>query len=119
MATIALKPYEFEPADAEANFRGNRLLYIGWEDHLMFASPICIPVSPDMTFGALVSDVLPALYGMHPDFALIDWDGARWFRTGQPWQPDASRSLADNGLAHKEAIRLRTPGLTGINGSFS
>ncbi|MPW22934.1 phenol hydroxylase [Paraburkholderia sp. CNPSo 3157] len=119
MATIALKPYAFEPADAETRFHGKRLLYIGWEDHLMFASPFCIPVSPDMTFGALVSDVLPGLYGVHPDFAKIDWDDAQWLRSGQPWQPDSALSIADNGLVHKDVIRLRTPGLTGINGSYS
>ena len=40
-------------------------------------------------------------------------------RSGQPWQPDPAKSLADNGLQHKDAIRFRTPGLTGIKGSFS
>lgn len=119
MSTIAIKPYAFAPSDSEVKFHGNRLLYIGWEDHLMFAAPICVPVPPDMLFGTLVSDLLPTLYGVHPDFASIDWRTAQWFRSGQPWQPASDRSLADNGLVHKEVIRLRTPGLTGIGGSFS
>jgi phenol hydroxylase P4 protein len=33
--------------------------------------------------------------------------------------PDPAKSLADNGLTHKDAIRFRTPGLTGIKGSGS
>jgi phenol/toluene 2-monooxygenase (NADH) P4/A4 len=119
MSTISLKPYAFEPVDVEAKFHGNRLLYIGWEDHLMFSAPFCIPVPPDMTFQALVSNVLPGLYGSHPDFAKIDWDQVEWLHSGMPWHPDPARSLSDNGLVHKDVIRLRTPGLTGIRGSFS
>jgi phenol/toluene 2-monooxygenase (NADH) P4/A4 len=119
MSITAIKPYAFEPADRESQFHGNRLLYIGWEDHLMFCAPLCVPVPPDMTFGALVSEVLPGLYGAHPDFAAIDWHTTQWFKSGEPWQPDSERSLADNGLVHKDLIRLRTPGLTGIHGSCS
>ena len=29
------------------------------------------------------------------------------------------RSLAENGLGHKDVIRFRTPGMTGIAGSFA
>ena len=35
------------------------------------------------------------------------------------WQPDPARSLAENGLGHKDVIRFRTPGMTGIAGSFA
>jgi len=43
----------------------------------------------------------------------------QWFKSGQPWQPDFGKTLAENGLGHKDAIRFRTPGLTGIRGSSS
>jgi phenol/toluene 2-monooxygenase (NADH) P4/A4 len=119
MSTLSLKPYAFEPADAEANFHGNRLLYIGWDDHLMFCAPICLPLPPEMPFGVFVADVLPGLYGAHPDFAEIDWTRVQWLHDGAPWQPDPARTLAENGLAHKDVIRLQTPGLTGIRGSFN
>ena len=49
----------------------------------------------------------------------IDWSKVEWLKSGQPWQPDVEKSLAENGLKHKDVIRLRTPGLTGIKGSFS
>jgi len=63
--------------------------------------------------------VLPGVYGYHPDFAQIDWAKAEWFKSGKPWQPDVEKSLAENGLKHKDVIRFRTPGLTGIKGSCS
>ena len=44
MAVAAVKPYEFEPADAVGNFHGAQLLYIGWEDHLLFCAPFCLPI---------------------------------------------------------------------------
>jgi phenol hydroxylase P4 protein len=43
----------------------------------------------------------------------------QWFKSGQPWTPDPAKSLEGNGLGHKDVIRFRTPGLTGIQGSFS
>ncbi|HWT19169.1 MAG TPA: phenol hydroxylase subunit P4 [Variovorax sp.] len=120
MPVIALKPgYAGAVADAEERFHGNRLLYIGWQDHLMFCSPVCIPVPADMPFGALVSEVLPTIYASHPDFAQIEWSQVAWRESGRPWQPDASKSLADNGLVHKSFIQFRSPGLNGLQGSHS
>ena len=118
MSVTALKPYRFPAKDVRENFPAP-LLYIGWEDHLMFCSPVALPLPPDMPFGALAQAVLPDVYGAHPDFARIDWSELLWFKSGQPWSPDASKSLADNGLTHKDVIRFRTPGLIGIQGSCS
>jgi phenol/toluene 2-monooxygenase (NADH) P4/A4 len=119
MAVAALGDYTFEPADAQHNFHGKQLLYIGWDAHLMFCAPFCLPLPPDLPFGALVEQVLPGVFGQHPDFARIDWAQVRWLKSGQPWQPDPARSLAANGLGHKDVIRFSTPGLTGIQASCS
>ena len=118
MSVVATAPYAFPMKDVRENFPAP-LLYIGWEDHLLFCAPFCLPLPPDMPFGALISDVLPGAFGYHPDFGKIDWSQAQWFKSGQPWQPDPAKSLADNGLRHKDVIRFRTPGLTGIQGSYS
>lgn len=118
MAVAALRTYAFAPKDSADKFPAP-LLFVGWEDHLMFCAPFCLPLPPDTPFGALATAVLPGIYGYHPDFAKIDWSTVQWFKSGQPWTPDPARSLADNGLKHKDAIRFRTPGLTGIKGSFS
>lgn len=119
MAVAAIGKYEFQPLDAVENFHGAQLLYVGWEDHLLFCAPFAFPLPPTMPFGDLVERVLPDAFGYHPDFARIDWSEAEWFKSGQPWQPDFAKSLADNGLGHKAVIRFRTPGLTGIAASSS
>ncbi|MCA7899790.1 phenol hydroxylase subunit P4 [Burkholderia cepacia] len=116
MAVIALKPYDFPVKDAVGKFPAP-LLYVCWEDHLMFPAPFCLPLPPDLPFGALVRDVLPPVYGYHPDFAKIDWDRVEWFRSGEPWTPDPAQSLAGNGLGHKDLISFRTPGLDGLGGA--
>lgn len=116
MSVIAIAPYEFAPRDVQSNFPAP-LLYIGWDQHRMFCAAFCVPLPPDTPFGALPTAVLPGMFGEHPDFEHIDWSQAQWTRNGQPWQPDPSKSLADNGLRHKDVIRLRTPGLNGIRGS--
>jgi len=118
MSVVALKPYSFPARDKLENFPAP-LLYIGWEDHLMICAPVALPLPPATPFGALAQAVLPGVYGFHPDFAKIDWDKVEWSKSGQPWKPDPARSLAENGLKHKDAIRFRSPGLTGIKGSFS
>jgi phenol hydroxylase P4 protein len=119
MAVTAVKEYAFEAKDRLENFHGNQLLFIGWDEHLMFAAPHAFPFPPNMPFQAILDQVLPGVYGYHPDFAKIDWSKAEWLKSGQPWKPDAGKSLAENGLKHKDALRFRTPGLTGIKGSCS
>ncbi len=117
MPVASVGKYEFAPKDTADKFPAP-LLYIGWEDHLMLCAPFCVPLPPVMKFGDMVKGVLPGMYQAHPDFAKIDWAKVQWFRSGQPFQPDFDKSLAENGLGHKDAIRFRTPGLTGIDGSF-
>lgn len=120
MALIALKPgYEGEVKDRVENFHGNQLLYIGWEDHLMFGAPLALALPPDTPFRALVEKIIPDLYSDHPESSKINWDTVQWFRSGQPFVPDLDKSLVQNGLDHKAVIRFRTPGLTGIKGSCS
>ena len=118
MTVAATKPYAFPARDAVGKFPAP-LLYIGWEDHLMFCAPFCLPLPPNTPFGALTQQILPGIYGYHPDFAKIDWSAAEWFKSGKPFKPDPAKSLADNGLGHKDVIRFRTPGLSGIKGSCS
>ncbi len=116
MAVKSLTPYPFAPKDTVDKFPAP-LLYIGWEDHKLFCSPVCVPVPPTTTFGDLVRGTLPGIYSAHPDFARIDWAQAEWFLSGQPFTPDMDKTLAEHGIGHKSAIRFRTPGLTGLNGS--
>ncbi len=118
MSVRAIGPYE-PPARDDARAFPTPLLYIGWDEHLMFCAPVCLAPSPDLPFAALVEKILPDVYGEHPDFARIDWSQAQWFKSGSPWRPDPRRSLYDNGLRHKDVLRLRTPGLRGIGGSGS
>ncbi|TAL72218.1 MAG: phenol hydroxylase [Rhodanobacter sp.] len=118
MTIRALSPdYEGTPRDAEENFHGNRLLFVYWQNHAMFCSPICIPVPPTMPFAALRDEVLPGLYGSHPDFAKIKWNKVHWFHEQEDWKPNPSKTLAENGLVHKSLVQFSTPGLTGIGGS--
>jgi phenol hydroxylase P4 protein len=120
MPIIALAPgYSGPVRDTEDKFHGKRLLYICWDEHLLFCAPVALPLPAAMPFGALLSQVLPGVYGSHPDFARLDWASVQWTHGGAPFKPDPEKSLADNGLVHKSVIRFRTPGLRGIGGSCS
>lgn len=114
----ALDAYDFPAKDVQDNFPAP-LLYIGWDEHLMFCAPVCLPLPPETPFSTLINEILPGVYGQHPDFAQIDWSQTQWLKSGKPWKPDTSRSLSDNGLGHKDVIRFRTPGLQGIANSCS
>ncbi len=111
---VSLGPYPLREADLEERFHGNRLIYVCWENHLMYCAPFCVPLPPTLPFGALVHDLLPELYGEHPEFELIDWQRVEWFNSNKRFRPDFGKSLAHHGFAHKTLIRFRTPALVGI-----
>jgi phenol hydroxylase P4 protein len=118
MAVQALyDDYTGQAADAVGKFHGNQLVYIGWDDHMMFPFAAAFPLPPQMPFAALVSDLLPSVYAVHPDFAQIDWSRTEWSLDGAPFTPDQGKSLGENGIGHKSLLRLATPGLHGIGNS--
>jgi phenol/toluene 2-monooxygenase (NADH) P4/A4 len=116
---VSIGPYALHQADTEDLFHGNRLIYLCWENHLMYCAPICVPLPPTLPFGAVVHDVLPELYGEHPEFERIDWPRVEWSNSGKRFRPDFGKSLEHHGLAHKSLIRFRTPALEGIKRSMS
>lgn len=105
--------YPIFQRDTENRYHGKRLYYLAWDNHLMFAAPMCVPLPPTLPFGALVRDVLPQLYGEHPEFEDIDWHRTQWFDSGRRFLPDFGKSLDHHGLLHKSLIRWRTPALEG------
>jgi len=100
-----------------AHERTKPLLYLAWDEHMMFAAPAVLTLSPSTTFEQLRAQVLPALYGEHPDFGRIDWSTVQWFRDGAMFTPKMNGSLAEQGLGHKSVLRFRTPGREGLRGS--
>lgn len=111
--------YQGIPKDTVDKFHGNQLLYIGWEDHLMFCAPFAFPFPPAMRFGDIVSHVLPGAFGYHPDFAKIDWPAAQWFKSGQPFSPGVRKRITSLCPRPFSANERSKSGLTGIKGSFS
>lgn len=110
----AYEDYTGQVADAVDKFHGNQVVYIGWDGHMMFPFAAAFPLPPDMPFAALVKDLLPSVYAVHPDFASIDWSRASWLLDGEPFAPDPGKSIGANGIGHKSLLRLVTPGLNGI-----
>jgi phenol/toluene 2-monooxygenase (NADH) P4/A4 len=110
---LTIGEYPLREADTEDRFFGNRLIYVAWENHLMYSAPFCLPLPPTLPFGALIRDVLPELYGEHPEFEEIDWQRVVWFNSNTRFRPDFGKSLEHHGLAHKTLIRFRTPALEG------
>jgi phenol/toluene 2-monooxygenase (NADH) P4/A4 len=120
MPVVALEPgYSSEIKDRAGLYHGNQLLYVGWDRHLMYCAPLCIPVPPDLPFRALIAQILPGLYAAHPDIARVDWTRVEWLRGTTPFVPDLDKSITGNGFGHKEVLRFRTPELEGIGGTHS
>lgn len=111
MAVAAMQAYQGVPRDAHANYNGNQLLYFCWDQHLLFAAPFILYVSPEMRLGDLIAGHLGALLSPDPDASKIDWKDVTWSKGKQAWQPDFNLSLAENGIRHKDQLRMQTPGL--------
>jgi len=116
MSVAAVGHYQHASHDGVARFE-HPLIYISWDEHMMFAAPIVQMLPLDTSFDALMHKVLPKLYGEHPDFAQIDWSRVQWFRGDVMFTPRAGATLADHGFGHKSVLRFRTPGLEGLRGS--
>lgn len=111
MSVTSTREYRGVPADALANYHGDQLVYAAWDHHLMFAAPFITCVPPAMRFGDYVTGILAALVAADPDAPRIDWRAVEWVKGGKVFSPDFDRSLAENGIRHKEQLRFRTPGL--------
>lgn len=116
MPTAAISKYVGVPADTVANFHGNQLLYICWDKHLAYAAPSIYCLSPSMKFEDMLTQMVASVIQGHPDAAHIDWRKTTWEKADKPWTPDFDKSVAENGLVHKEYLRFRTPGLDGYKG---
>jgi phenol hydroxylase P4 protein len=119
MSVKSIGDYPALVQDNVENFHGNQLVYVGWDHHLMIDSPRAFPLPPDMPFGALVSEVLPAAYAPHPEWTEVDLAQAHWLLDGESFIPRMDASLSDNGIGHKSVVRFKTPGLNGIQASGS
>lgn len=116
MAINARKPYPMQPVDGIEHYHGNQLVFVSWDRHLMFAAPSVTCVPPQMRFGEFVDTVFAPLLAADPDAAAIDWRQAGWLKANRPFVPDFGKSLADNGVGHKDQLRLQTPGLNTVCG---
>jgi len=111
MTVTARKPYVGVPRDSLANFHGNQLVYVSWDRHLLFASASIFCVPPQLTFREFVESGVASIVAPDPDAAKIDWHEVEWLKSNEPWVPDFAKSLAANGVGHKDQIRFCTPGL--------
>ncbi len=118
MAVKALYDYKYPAADTQDKFHGNQLLFVGWDDHFLFVAPLAFSVSPNIKFSDLVEQNLTFAYNRHPDWAKVDFSQAVWLKSGKPFQPDFNKTLAEQGIKHKDALRLQTPGLNGNGTNF-
>lgn len=117
--TAITKDYAPPARDVVENFRGNQMVYIHWEDHMMFSAAMAFPFPPSMPFGAILNEILPTFYGMHPNFEKIEWDKVKWMLDGEDFTPDPEKTLEQQNIGHKSLIRFWTPGLHGYKGSYS
>ncbi len=111
--------YRGERKDRVENFGGAQILYIAWDEHLMFCSPVALPVPPDTPFAVVVDELIPGAFSLHPDFKDINWDDAIWLLNGEAFTPDREKTLQELGVDHKSVLRFETPGLNGLKGSGS
>jgi len=114
MAVTSTKPYVAVPRDQVANFNGKQIVYVYWEQHLLFATPLLLVVEPGMRLGDMLQNVVKPLIQADPDAAAIDLTQVEWRKNKAAWSPNFDASLADNGIVHKEQLIFRTPGLNAL-----
>jgi phenol/toluene 2-monooxygenase (NADH) P4/A4 len=114
MALTSTKPYIGIARDQVQNFNGKQIVYVCWEQHMLFATPLMLVVEPGMLLGDMVQNIVKTLIQADPDAAAVDLTQVEWQKSGKPWTPDFSVSLAANGIVHKAQLLFRTPGLNSL-----
>lgn len=114
--TIGLE-YKGEVRDRVENFNGDQLVYVGWDNHLMFCAAFTFLVSPDALFSTLIDEVIVDAFSVHPEWNSIDWPKVIWLLNDNKIQPKYNVSLKDQGIDHKSLLRIQTPELKGFQGA--
>jgi phenol hydroxylase P4 protein len=114
MALTSTKPYIGVPRDLVANFNGKQIVYVCWDHHMLFATPLMTVVEPGMILGDFLQNVIKPLIQPDPDAAAVDLTQVAWLKDKKSWKPDLTASLAANGIVHKEQLRFSTPGLNSL-----
>ena len=109
MPVQAIKEFVGQPKDGEENYHGNRLVYFGWDKHLLFYAPTCVSIPPTMIFNDVIDQLFPQFWSRDPVFSYVNWREASWLRDGESFAPNFEASLQDNGITHKTIIRVQTP----------
>lgn len=118
MAVTAIRPgYTGKVMDKQANYGENILVFIGWDEHLLFCSAKAFPLPPAMSFADFKAGVLPEGFNQHPDFENIKWDEVEWNLNGEMITPTDGQTLEELGFDHKSLLRFKTPGLNGWKGT--
>ena len=67
-----LGPYPLRQADTVDRFFGNWITYFGWDNHLMYSAPLCVPLPPDLaSIQSLNKSTGSARNGLTPTNAFI------------------------------------------------
>lgn len=119
MALQSIGEYPIIMKDKIENFHGNQLVFINWHAHRVVSSLRAFPLPPQMSFGALLKDIIPITYNIEPDYEYLDFETTEviWEVDGKIIIPDFSKSLTENGVGHKSVIKFITPSLTGRVGA--
>ena len=114
MAVVSTKEYIGVPRDRVENYNGNWIVYVSWDQHLLFAASFMTCLSPATLFGDWVQNSVMPLMAPDPDADKVDWTSVTWIKGGETFTPDWQASLEANGLGHKTHLRFQTPGLNSI-----
>ena len=116
MSVTAIGSYDYATHDTADRFAAP-LLYVAWDEHMMFAAPAVVSLSMHTNIADVQAKLLPSLYSEHPDFERIQWSQVQWFCGDRMFTPKPNATLAEHGFEHKSVLRFRTPGLEGLRGS--
>lgn len=117
MAVDACSSYTGEARESADKYGDSQLIYVSWDHHLLFAAPFLFCLPKAMRFQELLKGPLAMILSPDPDSSGIDWSVVQWRKGTEPFHPELDKSLADNGIRHKDQLRFATPGLNTVCGA--
>lgn len=106
MGVRAITDYDFPSADRQELFGDDELVYVHWADNLLFCSAAAFRAGRAMPWAEFKAAMVDPWASSDPDYE----PGApkSWELDGKPFEPDAGKSLLEQGIDHKSLLVFRT-----------
>ena len=107
MAIKSIGEYSFPSKSRQELYGDDQLVHVWWRDNPWFCAAVTHRAPKAMSFGDFWAQMVAPWAAGDPDFAESKgWADFAWTLSGAPFTPDPDKSLAEQGVGHKDVLSM-------------